>query len=324
MTKDKELQLITRLEFRHLQMLVALDETRSVSRVATALNISQPAVSKALNALETDLGVSLFVRTIRGVEPTARGETLIRHARDILADMDDAQDEMQDILQGRVTRLALGVLPAAAITVVPRFVARLEASSVAVSLSVQEDTMDTLLPRLRAGELDLLVGNLPHRALDPDLVSEALYEDPLVCVVRSGHPLQQATDLDWGHIRQWPMLLPPPGTSTRRAMDEWFIQEGMVVPRRHVESVSTLTNVGVLGKTDAVGFMARKVAEHFASLGLLHLLPLKVSNVGLHVGLVWLRQREREPGLQQIRTIFNAVVGTLGAAAGRAAHQTPR
>lgn len=309
--KNKEWPLIARLEFRHLQMLVALDETRSVSRVASSLNISQPAVSKALNALEADLGVSLFVRTIRGVEPTAHGESLIRHARDILADMDEAEGELQDILQGRVTRLALGVLPAAAITVVPSFVARLEASSVAVSLSVQEGTMDSLLPRLRAGELDLLVGNLPHRTLDPDLVSEALYEDPLVCVVRSGHPLQDAAGLGWSHIRQWPMLLPPPGTSTRRAMDEWFIQEGLVIPRRHVESVSTLTNVGVLVKTDAVGFMARKVAEHFARLGLLHLLPMKVSNVGLHVGLVWQRERERELALQQIRAMFRAAAESL-------------
>lgn len=314
--KNKEWQLMAKLEFRHLQMLVALDETRSVSRVASTLNISQPAVSKALSALETDLGVSLFERTIRGMEPSAYGDSLIRHARDILAEMDDAQGEMDNILQGRVTRLALGVLPAAAITVVPSFVARLEAISVAVSLSVQEGTMDSLLLRLRAGDLDLLVGNLPHRTLDADLISEGLYEDPLVCVVRCGHPLQEASELDWSLVQQWPMLLPPPGTSTRRAMDEWFIQEGLVIPRRHVESVSTLTNVGVLKKTEAVGFMARKVAEHFVRLGLLHLLPLQVSNVGLHVGLVCLRQREREPALQQIRAMFHDVVSQLESAGG--------
>jgi DNA-binding transcriptional LysR family regulator len=322
--KHKEWQLLAKLELRHLQMLVALDDTRSVSRVATALNISQPAVSKALQALETDLGVSLFVRTIRGVEPTAHGESLIRHAREILGDLDQAQGEMDDILQGRVTRLALGVLPAAALTVVPGFVARLEASSVAVSLSVQEGTMDTLLPRLRAGEVDLLVGNLPHRSLDADLDSQALYEDPLVGVVRSGHPLQQADRLDWRQIRQWPMLLPPPGTSTRRALDEWLLQEGLVIPRRHVESVSTLTNVGVLARTDAVGFMAQRVAEHFARLGLLHPLPLRLSNVGLHVGLVWLRRREREGALQKIRTMFQDVVTQMVAGPGTQPAQDPR
>lgn len=313
---NKDWQLIAKLEFRHLQLLVALDETRSISRVASELNISQPAVSKALNTLEADLGLPLFVRTIRGVEPTAHGQSLIRHARDILQDMAQAGDEIDDIQQGRVTRLTLGVLPAAAITVVPHFVARLEASSVAVSLSVEEGTMANLLPRLRAHDLDLLVGNLPHRALDPDLVSEALYEDPLVCVVRGGHPLEKASTLRWKDIRQWPMLLPPAGTSTRRAMDEWFIQEGLAIPRRHVESVSTMTNVGVLRKTDAVGFMAQKVAEHFARMGLLHLLPLRVSNVGLRVGLIGLRQREREPGLQQVRRMFHEVINPQGLSPG--------
>lgn len=306
--KNKEWKLASQLEFKHLQMLVALDQCRSVSRVATELNISQPAVSKALNALEGELGVTLFERTIRGLEPTAHGASLIRHARDILADMDQAQVEIEDILQGRVTRLALGVLPAAALTLVPAFVARLEAQSVAVSLSVHEGTMDTLVPRLRAVDLDLLVGHLPHRALESDLMSEALYEDPLVCVVRSGHPLQKVSRPGWDQIRQWPMLLPPPGTSTRHALDEWFSQEGLVVPRRHVESVSTLTNVGVLGQTDAVGFMLRQVAEHFAQMGLLHLLPLRVGNVGLRVGLVWLRQRERELGLQQSLRMFRALI----------------
>jgi DNA-binding transcriptional LysR family regulator len=153
-------------------------------------------------------------------------------------------------------------LPAAALTVVPSFVARLEANWVAVSLSVQEGTMDILLPRLRAGDVDLLVGNLPHRSLDSDLDSLALYEDLLVGVVSAGHPLVQAVRPDWRQIGQWPMLLPPPGTSTRRALDEW----------------------------------------------LLHPLPLQVSNVGLHVGLVWLRRRGREGALQKIREMFGNVV----------------
>lgn len=309
--KNKEWQLMAKLEFRHLQMLVALNETRSVSKVATELNISQPAVSKSLHALEAELGLVLFTRTIRGVEPTPHGETLIRHAREILVEMDQVEGEIDDIQQGRVTRLALGALPAAALTMVPSFVARLESSSVAVSLSVHEGTMDVLLPRLRADELDLLVGNLPHRSLDSDLANEFLYEDPLVCVVRAGHPLADETQLDWRHLQQWPLLLPPPGTATRRALDESFMQEGMVIPRRHVESVSTLGNVGVLGKTDSVGFMSGKVAHHFAQLGLLRVLPLRLTNVSLHVGLVWLRQREREPALQKIRHMFHEVVQQL-------------
>jgi DNA-binding transcriptional LysR family regulator len=305
--KSKEWQLVANLEFRHLQLLVALDDTRSVSRVATELNISQPAVSKALNALEAGLGVSLFLRTIRGLEPTAHGLALIRHARDILQDMSSAQNEMEDIREGRVTRLSLGVLPVSAMALVPKFIQRLEAVSVAVSITVQEGTMETLLPKLRANELDLLVGNLPAQLLASDFASEALYEDPLVCVVRLTHPLRQKKSLSWAKVSQYPLLLPPPGTYTRRAIDEWFLQEGLVVPRRHVESVSTLTNIGVLQLTDSVGFLSERVAQHFSRLGLLHELPLRVSHVGIRLGLIWQAQRDHEPILKQMRTMFRDV-----------------
>src|SRR5215468_12019136 len=77
---------------RHLRLLVALDELRHLGKAAASINVSQPAVSKALGELERGLGLRLFERTARGVNPTAYGECMIRHARVMLSELAQTRD----------------------------------------------------------------------------------------------------------------------------------------------------------------------------------------------------------------------------------------
>lgn len=191
------------LKLRHLQLLVALDELRNVGRVASYLHVSQPAVSKSLAALESGMRLTLFERTARGMEPTEHGACLIRHARDILASLSRVNDELRDLSEGRVVRVTLGVLPSASVALVPRFIVRLEAEHTDVAATVREGTMDTLLPALRAGDIDLTVGVLPERPLGIEFGTEILYEDPIVAVVRRDHALSRRRSLRWEMLAEF-------------------------------------------------------------------------------------------------------------------------
>ncbi|MDR3381252.1 LysR substrate-binding domain-containing protein [Cupriavidus basilensis] len=293
------------LKLRHLQLLVALDELRSVGRVAGYLNVSQPAVSKTLSMIEAGLEVTLFERTTRGMEPTEHGACLIRHARQILSQLSSARDEMRDISEGRVSRVSMGVLPAAAVLLLPKFIARLETESVATTVSVREGTMDSLLPQLRAGDIDLIVGNLPQRPLGVEFGTELLYEDPIVVAARRNHPLAGVQRLRWDMLAGYPMVLPPEGTFTRGPIDDFMAQHEVSIQRRHVESVSTLTNVGVLQATDSIGFLSREIARHFSALGALVELPLVLPNVAMHVGLAWRVDKRPTTSHQLVRRIFH-------------------
>ena len=295
------------LKFRHLQLLVALDDLRNVGRVAAYLNVSQPAVSKTLATLEEGLAVTLFERTARGMEPTEHGVCLIRHAREILGTLVSARDELLDISEGRITRVALGVLPAAAITLLPRVLVRLESESSQVTASVREGTMDAFLPALRAGDLDLAVGVLPFRALGSEFGVEPLYDDPIVVVVRRGHPLSREPDPTWSMVAGFPMVLPPPNTIARRPIDDFLAEHRVPVSRRHVESVSTLTNVGVLQLSDSVGFLSQQLALHFVRLGALSVLPLPMPDVALRIGLISIVDRRASPSEQLLRRLFREV-----------------
>lgn len=292
------------LKLRHLQLLVAMDELGSVSRVAAYLNVTQPAVSKTLAQIEEGIEVPLFERTSRGMEPTEHGACLVRHAREILGRLATARDELRDISEGRITRVSMGVLPATACVLVPRFIARLEEEATDVAINVREGTMNTLLPALRAGDIDMVVGQLPERRLPVEFDSELLYEDPLSVVVRRDHPLTTLRTLEWSHLAGYPMVLPTPAASTRVAIDNFLLDQGLAVPRRHLESISTLTNVGVLQFTDSVGFMAHDLARHYAAQGALQVLALEMPNITMRVGLVWMVDRRLGSAQRVVRELL--------------------
>lgn len=292
------------LKLRHLELLVALDDMRNVGRVASYLSVSQPAISKTLATLEAGLEVTLFERTPRGLEPTEQGSCLIRHARKVLGQMVSARDELIDISEGRVTRVSLGVLPAAAVLLVPQFISRLEATSKAVSATVIEAHTEILLRMLRAGDIDLMVGNLCQRSLGPEFETESLYRDPIRVVCRPGHPLTHQPQLDWQMLNDYPMVLPTSTTSTHNMVISALLNNNVNLSRRSVESISTLTNIGVLQQTDSTGFLSEAVASHFAGLGLVSILPLAFADINIEVGLIWMTDRGLTKAQQLVRTLF--------------------
>lgn len=292
------------LKLRHLELLVALDDLRSVGKVASYLNVSQPAISKTLATIEEGVEVALFERTPRGLEPTEHGACLIRHARRVLEQMVSARDELLDISEGRVTRVSLGMLPAAAVQLVPRFIALLEAKASEVSVSVVEAHTEILLRMLRAGDIDLLVGNLRHRPFGAEFETEFLYRDPIVVVARADHPLTRMDKLRWEMLNDFPMVLPAQVASSHDSIDDALRQNNVSLSRRSVESISTLTNIGVLRQTDSTGFLTAGVARQFVDLGLICILPLHFNNIALDLGLIWMTDRGLSKAQQLVRNLF--------------------
>jgi len=281
------------LKLSHLQLLVALDDFRNIGKVAAHLNVSQPAVSKSLASLEASLGFSLFNRTTRGMDPSEHGECLIRHARDILRRLRSVDDELRDISDGRIARITMGVLPAAASVLVPRFVADMMRLNAGITISVREGSMESLLPQLRAGDIDFVVGNQPIRPLGPEFGTELLYHDPIVVVTSRSHPLACMDTLSWSDLNGHSMVLPTADASTRSSIDDFLTAQDVHIPSQHLESLSTLTSIGVLQLTDSVGFLSRVLAQYFQDLGVLAMLPLQVPNTSIHVGLVWMADRRQ-------------------------------
>jgi len=145
------------LKPRHFRMLVALDDLRHMGRVAQSLHVSQPAVSLALGELEKGLGFKLFERTPKGVLPNAYGECQIRHARAVLASLVQARDELHALRSGALGRVIVGALPAMRPGLLPKAMAKLKEKTPLTIVTVHEGSMESMLPELRRGAVDLIV-----------------------------------------------------------------------------------------------------------------------------------------------------------------------
>jgi len=311
------------LKVRHLEMLVALNDMGGLGRVANHLHVTQPAISKTLAALEEGMGVALFERTARGLVATETGECLVRHARAVLGELREAQHNVRAIREGRMVRTSIGTLPVAAATVMPSFIAALEARAPEVMISVREGTTDSLMTRLRAGNIDFAVSFLPEKPLDAHLAADMLVDDHMVAVVRRDHPLERCQPLAWEALMDYPLVLPPQATFTRGMIDSFWAQHGIVLPARQVESLSIMTNVGVLQSTDSVALLLGSVAQRFSALGLLSILPLDFASIHMRLSLLWRTDRELSRAHELVRQVFQQVRGKIKRAEARVgAHQS--
>jgi DNA-binding transcriptional LysR family regulator len=117
-----------RLRLRHLQLMVALSETGSLRRAADELAMTQPAATKALQELEDTVGVSLFVRHARGMEPTIFGEAVMRYARVVFEDLDELREELAAIEAGDIGKVRIGAVMAPAPELLTQAIVSLKAA----------------------------------------------------------------------------------------------------------------------------------------------------------------------------------------------------
>lgn len=234
------------LKPRHFRMLVALDDLRHLGRVAQSLHVTQPAVSLALNDIEKGLGFRLFERTPKGMLPNAYGECLIRHARSVLASLAQARDELHALQAGASGKVTVGALPAMRPGLLPKALALLKQRTPHTIVIVHEGSMESMLPELRRGAVDLIVGRLVSREASGDFAEETLYEGHNVVVVGRGHPLARRRRLEWRQLAGHPWVLPPVGSLSREPLESVLQKNGAGLPADCVETMSIDVITGYL------------------------------------------------------------------------------
>lgn len=177
------------LELRLLECAIALAEHGNFARAAKAIHMSQPTLSRNIQELERRLGVELFSRTQRGVEPTTVGEVVLERGRDVVSRSQDLVREI-DLFRGMEKGdLSLGTGIYASPMFVDKAVARFVRDCPNVHIAVTNGHGLDLLPRLLRREMDLAVLYHLPRGVDPQIHVTRLNPHPAHFVVRTGHPL---------------------------------------------------------------------------------------------------------------------------------------
>ena len=179
------------LDVRRLQTLRAVAREGSLTAAAKALGYTQPAVSHHIARLEEEVGTAVLTRLGRGVRLTDAGRALVEHADAVLARLAAAEEDVAAIAGLRAGRVRIAAFPSASATLMAGALGSLRARHPGVEVAFAEAEPEDALPRLRAGDLDLVVG-FSYKAVGSgdgrDLDAQPLLRDPSLAVLPPDHP----------------------------------------------------------------------------------------------------------------------------------------
>jgi DNA-binding transcriptional LysR family regulator len=286
------------LKTRHLVLLVELGRHGSIMQAAQAANLTQPAASKLLGELEHALGVPLFERCPRGVEPTWYGKVLIRRAGASLAEMDAAYQEVMGLLSGLRGQVALGAILTPSTTLVPDAVELVRSRHARLNISVDVDSSKRLVERLRAGVLDIVVGRIVDPGIADELHFQPITDEPHCLVVRPGHPLLGARDLTLEELAEQAWILPPEGSLVRDSIKALFLAQGIDQPLETVSTMETAVTTTLLNRSSMVAPMSIELVRPYLDSGMLAALPFDLQLRMDMYGIVTRRSHRLSPAAE--------------------------
>jgi DNA-binding transcriptional LysR family regulator len=204
------------MNFKHLQTFATICECGTVSRAATQLRITQPALSRRIKALQEELGLTLFDNLGRRLALTSEGEEFLRHSRALLAQAEAVLATGRALGGGRAGVVRIGGAPHTLAAFFPSFVSKYEKENPGVRVRLFEAGAAKLLTMIEHGEL--------HFAVTLALGHEHFAKRPIppvqllvLTAPRSRYGRNGRVDVET--LRGAPLLVMPPGYATREAFD---------------------------------------------------------------------------------------------------------
>lgn len=309
---------------RPLEFALALDQHRSFGRAAEAMRVTQPSFSRAIAALEAQLGARLFDRSNRGVTPTPSGVALLARARRLLADaasLSEALDDYQNLRSGRV---AIGAGPYALDLSVIECVVRLARQHPRLQIELIEGRWHDFGARLLSGEVEVAVMEIGPLEHDARFRVEALPPHRGHFYCRSGHPLTRRPGLTQAEILAYPLVgvrLPLRAVSVDKPNQRMLPLDpvsGNLVPSIATSSIAAARSI--VKRTDGIGIAAPEQLADDLRRGEVVILDADASALQSAYGLAYLEGRTLSPGAAAFVKVLKEVEAEMAASA---AHRLP-
>lgn len=290
----------SRLKTRHLLLLLHLYEQRSVVRAAEAANMTQPAASKLLAEMEDMLGVQLFERHARGVEPTWYGQVLIRRARSALSEIGRAHDEIAALRAGRMGQASIGTVVNPGTTLVPQAIAAVKRDFPEILIRVEMDYSRPLVAKLLDGQLDIVIGRIMGPEGASELEFEPLADEPHSVIVRTGHPLAERGKVNHADLVDYGWIMPPAASVLRNRLDSVFLEHGLSPPSSIVETSALPVIIHLLRHSDMLAALPAESVAPYLQTGQMQALPIDLGVRMDYFGIIRRRDQQLSPGAERV------------------------
>lgn len=240
------------LDLLQLRAALAVRETGTVTRAAGDLGLSQPAVSRLIAALESELGFQVFERHAKRMVLSERGRQFLDEGQSAMRSMARLAVVAGELRRGNHGLLRIGAIAPLAVGLVARAVAEHRRAWPKMTIDVEVRGREAQFEELHAGRLDIGLAAMPFAGAG--LRVEPVLEAGVVCLLRTDHPLACRAVLRPADLANEPLVLSRPGSIIRHRLDDIFRQAGIV---QRVAAIidSTPVAIELVGLGTGVGIM---------------------------------------------------------------------
>lgn len=241
------------MKLNQLRDVIAIAKRGSLRGAARELSLSQPALTRSVHELERELGATLFERRARGVKLTLVGESFVRRASSILSEVRRAQEEASQLRGDTHGKVVAGLSFAAHVALLPKALPAFRKRFPNVQLHVIAGLSPALEAKLNDGSMDFYVGPQHEHAPSNDLIQEKLFDNNLVVLGRTGHPLGSARSLRELTGAEWATTSVT--FNADEELRELFEKRKLPPPRIGLQAQSAVTVVVALMSSDMLAML---------------------------------------------------------------------
>ena len=264
-----------KLETRHLRLVVAIADYGSLTRAGNQLHLTQSALSHQLTDLEAQLGVKLFERLGKRMEPTLAGERLIGRARVTLQQLREMEHEVKQIASGREGVLRIATECYTCYHWLPPVLKAFGERYPKIEIQIVPNATARPIRALLAGKIDVCI--VLQRPRDRRVESVPLFDDELVAIVAPTHPLASRAYLEANDFAQEHLLnYSPPEESF---LFQHLLTPAGVVPRQFSQMQLTEAIIELVKSGMGISALARWAVEPHVRAGTLRAIPLTAAGL---------------------------------------------
>jgi DNA-binding transcriptional LysR family regulator len=294
------------MEFRQLRYFVTVAEALHFGRAAESLHLSQPALSKQIQALEGSLEVQLFERTKQWVRLTPAGHKFLETARRILQQVEEGIQVTQQVANGQVGRVRIGLTEATLFSIAPKVLEHYRSHFPQVELSLSSGGTEANVEALRSHKIDVGFVYLPIR--EPSLSLYPLLDEVYVAALPASHQLARQKQISLSSLANEPLIFYPRSLAPVLYAD--FIkccEQAGFMPNIVQEAELAQTRLGLAAAGIGITFVLSDM-QNLSAKSVVYR-PLIGDMLTLKLALAW-RQNESSPVVHEFLKIL-PVIATI-------------
>jgi len=195
------------VELRHLRYFLAVGEALNFTKAASRLRVAQPALSRQIQNLEDEIGVSLLRRSSRGVMLTAEGRLFLEEVRELLKHADQSVEKVRALARGEYGELHIGYAPVPTTEILPPALAAFQKAVPRVKVLLHDLSSDELITGLRNGTLDLAITVEPTGEQTAGIEFEVLRTQPLWVAMTTRHTFARRKSVPLEKLAAEPLVI---------------------------------------------------------------------------------------------------------------------